>query len=115
MTFSQILNKRMEYFCRSEPKGIYSLYSEKSKLKEFFPTAESYAEHFAKIEIEQTPIGIEVFRETTEQDSIGEALYIEIFRKGSSAVKFYSKTTFIKENDTWKILDDKREEQYIKD
>lgn len=114
MSFSDILKKRIELHGKGDGKGIYALYSDNSQFKEFFPTEESYCSHFEKIALEQVPAHVEVFRETND-DSTGEALYIEVFMRGDTPIKYYSKTLFVKENGAWKILQEKREEQSIKD
>ena len=97
MTFSEILEKRIALYRRGSGGEIYDLYSVGSKFREFFPERDEFIKHFEKMRNEQVPVNIEVFQ------------------RGERAVKYYSKTQFVKEGGLWKISDEKREEQYIKD
>ena len=114
MTFSEILEKRIALYRRGSGGEIYDLYSAGSKFREFFPERDEFIKHFEKMRNEQVPVNIEVFRESHD-DLCGEVLYIEVFQRGERAVKYYSKSQFVKEGGLWKISDEKREEQYIKD
>lgn len=114
MIFAEILEKRIKYYAENNPEAIYNLYHKNSKFKEFFPTFEVYKTHFDKLISDHLPINVEVFRENQTDDK-AEALYIEIFKYGETIKKFYSKTTFTLENNEWLIIDEKREEQVIKD
>lgn len=114
MTLSSILEERLKFFAEKNPSAIFRLYHKDSKFREFFATEEEYISQFDKLVEENTPINVEVFRECQCGD-MAEALYIEIFKCGDTVKKFYSKSKFIMDNGKWLIIEEKREEQYIKD
>ncbi len=106
----ELLKKRVEYFNDRDFESIYNIYSKESELKQFFCTKESYKEHFFKLINHILPESVEIYKVLYNNSSV-EILYIEKARDllKDSIINFYTKTYFILEDNTWKILKEERE------
>jgi len=107
LTPAEIIKFRAECHINRDGKGVFSLYSEKSDLRKMFDE-KSFAEHFGVLSANSEHAGVKIVNEQI-RGSLAEVKYVEYVRQGENLVTYYSKTTFVNENDDWRISKEKRE------
>lgn len=106
----KILQNRLEYFKNKDYKKIYDIYSHSSEFCHFFENSEKYGEHFSGLIEIFMPESIEIYKVLHNEES-AEILFLEKVRdiKEDKLVYYYSKTYFVLEEGSWKILKEIRE------
>ncbi|MCX8083464.1 MAG: hypothetical protein N3C60_00880 [Calditerrivibrio sp.] len=101
--------KRFEAFIKNEPEFIHNLYSTKSDFIKFFPQKEDYVLHFSDLRRDTIPLKLNITKEIIKS-TLAYVYYIErFFTIEEGEIIYYSKTVFIKEDSTWRILKETRE------
>ncbi len=105
-----ILQKRLEYFKNKEYEKIYDIYSVDSEFRRYFETKESYGEHFNNLIETFIPESVEIYKVLYNNES-AEILFLEKLRdiKEDKLICCYSKSYFVLEEGSWKILKEIRE------
>lgn len=105
-----ILQNRLEYFKNKEYEKIYDIYSCNSDFRQFFENSEKYKEHFNGLIEIFMPETIEIYKVLYNNES-AEILFLEKVRdlKEDKLVYYYSKSYFVLEEGSWKILKEIRE------
>ncbi|ADD67218.1 hypothetical protein Dacet_0419 [Denitrovibrio acetiphilus DSM 12809] len=104
---SEIIKFRAECYKVSDGAGVYSLYSVKSDLRKLFQ-ADDFANHFRMLTKNAEHTGLVIVAENIK-GSLAEVKYIEHISENSELITYYSKTVLTREQNTWKILKEKRE------
>ncbi len=105
-----ILQKRIEYFKNKEYEKIYDIYSLESEFRRYFESKEIYKEHFEKLIDTLMPESVEIYKVLYNNES-AEILFLEKLRdlKEDKLINCYSKSFFVLEDGSWKILKEIRE------
>lgn len=105
-----ILQKRVEYFKNKEYKKIYDIYSTGSEFRRYFETSDKYGEHFNNLIETLMPESVEIYKILYNNES-AEILFLEKIRdlKEDKLIHCYSKSYFVLEEGSWKILKEIRE------
>lgn len=105
-----VLQKRVEYFKNKEYKKIYDIYSTGSDFRSYFETCDKYGEHFNSLIETLMPESVEIYKVLYNNDS-AEILFLEKLRdlKEDKLIYCYSKSYFVLEEGSWKILKEIRE------
>jgi hypothetical protein len=108
MTPKEVIATRGELYIAGDHSGIYELYSESCELREFFDTAEDYAQYVAEHhrpnnEFKKTDIHSERI-----QGGMAEVCHTESFIEDGTAVTYETKSFLKLENESWKIFKEER-------
>ena len=93
-----------------EYEKIYDIYSAESEFRRYFETKDSYGEHFNNLIETFIPESIEIYKVLYNNES-AEILFLEKLRdlKENKLIYCYSKSYFVLEEGSWKILKEIRE------
>lgn len=105
-----VLQKRVKYFKNKEYEKIYDIYSIDSDFRRYFETSEKYGEHFSSLIETLIPESVEIYKVLYNNES-AEILFLEKLRdlKEDKLIYCYSKSYFVLEEGSWKILKEIRE------
>lgn len=104
----EIIMKRTEAYNESDPKTIYSLYSEESEFKQWFPTLKDYEAQFFDLTAVYGSIQTEIISEKVKT-RLAEVTYKDIVISKDEELLFYCKGYFALTDTGWKIIREKKE------
>ena len=88
-----ILQNRLEYFKNKDYEKIFNIYSHNSEFRSYFESSDKYGEYFNNLVEMFIPESIEIYKDLKE----------------NKLVYCYSKSYFVLEEGSWKILKEIRE------
>lgn len=105
-----ILQNRLEYFKNKDYEKIFNIYSHNSEFRSYFENSDKYGEYFNNLVEMFIPESIEIYKVLYNNES-AEILFLEKIRdlKENKLVYCYSKSYFVLEEGSWKILKEIRE------
>lgn len=114
-SIENIIKDRINHFKNKDYEKIYDIYSIDSEFRQFFPSVEVYREHFFKLIEVVSPVNVEIYK-VLYNNEWAEILFMENVEnlEDDDIITYYAKAFFIKEDNVWKIINEKRETSYKK-